>query len=420
MRRSVSRPLLYLAIIASLWAIQLFDSSTVIARMALSFLTLPWNIVLFYGLGVFGIELSALMSEQQSAVLFVASAMTQAALLSYFGARADRKLGVPVKSRALLVALACASMPAALTAGMYGMARIGDSRIAARAPAPPWATLSMSERQSRSAAALAVLLRAEFAWASAHPGGGYVSSLSTLAQGSPEVARAVNAIGAVGYDVKLKRREGHFGPVTSFEFDVRPKGSAPYAFGYYSDESGVIHSARVRESISAQSPLSHWPSQLAIAGFTSDGFAIVVRLGVRLLYVDAQAGSIRKTVIVPRDFVDIVLDSAGRPRMRTRDGVDSVGHMIPRRADGELWTANALGESQDFTQWESAANDVGQSANVAGSKRPWIEPGLVASAVSPDGKTVATLNQRGVLRTWDVTSGRAIGNWDLTRVRSER
>jgi hypothetical protein len=417
MRRALSRPAIYLAVVSSLWFIQLVDSFTVAARTALEVITLPWNLVLFYALGIFGVNLSALMSDEQSGVLLVASALIQAALLSYLGARVDRKRGPAASSRAFVIALICSLAPAVLMGGSIAIGSLREHQLAARSGPPAWERLPKSERQRMAAAALAMLLRAEFEWVTSHPGGGYNLALSGAAGlDSPAAARA---IAAAGYAVKLSRRDGFFGPAKSFSAIVTPQESAPYAYGFYADESGVIREARVRESVSAQSPPSHWPLQFGLAGFTRDDSAIIARVGVRVLYVDARTGSVRKSVNLPFDFVEVVLDSAARARMQTVAGVDSVGHMIAARTAGELWTVNALGESGDFTQWESAPGRGDHPENRA-SRFPWREPGVIATALSRNGKTVATMSSSGVLKTWDFDRGSAQAKWDLAHPRAER
>lgn len=95
MRRALIYPAVYLALfaIASFMAyVGIFD---MYARGALIIMTLPWTIVLYYGLGLFGVQLGWSLNNGESAVLGVGGALIQAAVLADAGARHDRKAASP-------------------------------------------------------------------------------------------------------------------------------------------------------------------------------------------------------------------------------------------------------------------------------------------------------------------------------------
>jgi len=416
MRRAVTRPIIYLALVASFALIPDF------ANQALLLLTLPWNIVLFYLVGMFGANVSALMNNQEAATLGIAAALAQAAFLAYLGDRADREKGArPVSPRFFAVALVIVLAPGLSVGGLMLMEYVGAQRSARVARDPR--KIDMGLRQAKAIDALGALLRAEYAWADAHPGEGYVTSLSSLApRANPDLHAAIVEVEAMGYQVKLARRSGWVGRSETFRLEVVPVASEPFAYGYYADESGFIHHARMRENPSEKSPLIDFPRQFGFSGFTPDGSAIVVQAGVRVRTFDLRTGLERKAVIVPPDSIEVSLDSAGRPVFHQEQPRGPATYDFGSPSDARVYLPPPEGAGR-------LASSVYRPMMRSGDGTKYLEAGWVIDSTADHELVVRDC----AIAIWDARSGERVallhpttpqqpfmtnadGRWVLTRV----
>ena len=456
MRQSISRPLLYLATVGALMALDTMTRDFVLFRGVLMIITLPWTVVLYFGVGFFGVMLPGLMSNEEAGVLAIGAALIQAAVLSYLGARQDAKAPPPPGSTKRVVIALGAIVAAPLLLVGYGAFEQHRADVAFReAESRPIG--SMEQREQRVIHAINALLRAEYEWAAAHPGKGYATSLKTLAPPTNAALSAeLAAIERTGYTISLRRREGWFGRATTFRIEAGPTNGAPFAKGYYADESGVLHVARVRETPGPESDRASWPPQSRLIEFTPDGSAILIGMGVRILVLDARNGGVRDSVLIPRDFLDLAIDSTGRPIARQMPGTDEHGNRPYGTSGDTSWFSLGAAMAQDsgevrpwhapFTRLELARDrdlvmyrpgpdslvlelrktslvvmdlKTGQQPSelapaAAGiAKGGWTRDDLATMLFSPDGKSALTFRKHGSIRLWDVATGKVIRAWEL-------